>query len=44
MTRASTHSTLFPPAEQIIDMPTDAERAGLILRLPDAVIHDTLIQ
>ncbi|MCK9514340.1 MAG: hypothetical protein M0R28_24345 [Pigmentiphaga sp.] len=42
MTRASTDSTLFPPAEQIIGMATDAERAALILRLPDAIIHDRL--
>lgn len=42
MTRASTDSGLFPPAEQIIGMKTDAERAALILRLPDAIIHDRL--
>jgi len=41
MTRPA-DSTLFPPAEQIIGMETDAERAALILRLPDAIIHDKL--
>lgn len=38
----SADSTLFPPAEQIIGMKDDAERAALILRLPDAIIHDRL--
>jgi len=41
MTR-SADSTLFPPAEQIIGMKDDAERAALILRLPDAIIHGKL--
>lgn len=43
MTRAAPISdALFPPAEQIIAMPTDAARARLILRLPDAIVHDQL--
>lgn len=42
MMRTSTYSRLFPPAEQIIGMATDAERAALILRLPDAIVHDMI--
>ncbi|WP_131798364.1 hypothetical protein [Devosia elaeis] len=45
MTRATPISdTLFPPAEQIIAMATDAERAGLILRLPDAIVHEKIAE
>lgn len=45
MTRnAPTRSTLFPPAEQIIAATCNAERAGLILRLPDAIVSDRLTE
>lgn len=33
---------MFPPAEQIVDATCDADRAGLILRLPDAIVSDYL--